>query len=321
MSQEDYLWDKGGEPPADIAYLEHILEPLQWSGRKPDLSRARAGSWWVAKRPWLIAAAALVVLGLCGMPFLLQRERTPLTSWQLSLAGQDPSSVRSGQVIETGRTCATLESESIGEVEIDPNSRLRLLAAKRGRHSLALDHGTIHAFIWAPPTKFVVDTPAANAVDLGCQYTLSVANDGKGFLSVELGWVAFQWKTIESFIPEGAACTTRVGHGPDTPYFLDAPEALTKSLAEFDLTGNQQAMRSVLSAARPRDALTVWHLLARTQGTERSEVFDRFAQLVNLPSGVTREAILRGDRASLDAAWDALRLGNTSWWREWKRNW
>jgi hypothetical protein len=214
-----------------------------------------------------------------------------------------------------------MESESIGEVEIDPHSRLRLLATKRDRHSLALDHGTIHAYIWAPPTKFVVDTPAANAVDLGCQYTLSIANDGKGFLSVELGWVAFQWKTIESFIPQGAACTTRVGYGPDTPYFLDAPEALTKSLAEFDLTGSQEAMRSVLSAARPRDALTVWHLLERTKGTERAEVFDRFAQLVNLPSSVTREGILRGDRASLDASWDALRLGNTSWWREWKRNW
>jgi len=195
MSDEDYLWDKSSEPPADVAYLEHILEPLQWSGRKPHLHRARAGTWWLAKRPWLIAAAALVLLGL-----LLQRERTPVTSWQLSLAGQNPSSVRSGQVIETGQTSATMESESIGEVEIDPHSRLRLLATKRDRHSLALDHGTIHAYIWAPPTKFVVDTPAANAVDLGCQYTLSVANDGKGFLSVELGWVAFQWKTIESFI-------------------------------------------------------------------------------------------------------------------------
>jgi len=93
------------------------------------------------------------------------------------------------------------------------------------------------------------------------------------------------------------------------------------ALAEFDLTGNQQAVRAVLSAARPRDALTLWHLLERTQVQERAEVFDRLAQLVNLPPGVTREGILRGDRASLDAAWDALRLGNTGWWREWKRNW
>jgi hypothetical protein len=269
-----------------------------------------------------MAAAAVVVLGV-GIAFLVQRMHTqhPVTSWRLSLAGQQPSSVRAGQVIETGHARATMTSELIGKVDIDPDSRLRLLAARKDRHRLALDHGTIHALIWAPPAKFVVDTPAANAVDLGCQYTLSVTNDGKGFLTVELGWVAFQWNKIESFIPAGAACTTRVGHGPDTPYFLDAPAALTKSLAEFDRTRNQQAMRSVLATARPRDALTLWHLLERTQGVERAEVFDRFAGLVNLPSSVTRESILRGDRASMDAAWDALKLGNTSWWREWKRDW
>ena len=138
---------------------------------------------------------------------------------------------------------------------------------------------------------------------------------------MELGWVAFEWNKIESFIPRGAACTTRVGHGPDTPYFLDAPMALTKSLAEFDLSGNAEALRSVLIAARPRDALTLWHLLGRTQGSERAEVFDSFARLVNLPPGVTRKSILAGDRKSMDAAWDALKLGNTSWWREWKRDW
>ena len=75
--------------------------------------------------------------------------------------------------------------------------------------------------------RFVVDTPAAKTVDLGCRYTLSVAKDGSGFLVVELGWVAFEWNKVESFIPRGAACATRVGHGPGTPYFLDAPEALT----------------------------------------------------------------------------------------------
>ena len=136
-----------------------------------------------------------------------------------------------------------------------------------------------------------------------------------------MGWAAFQWKTLESFIPEGAACTTRMDHGPDTPYFLDASETLRKSLAEFDQTGNEQALRSVLAAARTHDALTLWHLLERTQGPERAQVFDRFAALVRLPAGFKREGVLRGDRESLDSAWDALNLGDTNWWREWKRSW
>ena len=109
------------------------------------------------------------------------------------------------------------------------------------------------------------------------------------------------------------------GHGPDTPHFLDAPEALTKAVAEFDLTGNPQALSRALAAARPRDGLTLWHLLQRTPERERAQVFDRFATLVKLPSNVTREGIRSGDPKSMDAAWDALDLGGTSWWREWKR--
>jgi hypothetical protein len=245
-----------------------------------------------------------------------------MSSWQLSLAGQKPSGVRAGQVIDTmDVTRATMESEFVGKVDIEPNSRLRLMTAHPDEQRLALDHGTIHALIWAPPTKFVVDTPSAKTVDLGCEYTLSVSNNGKGFLKVETGWVAFQWRNVESFIPAGAACTTRPGHGPDTPHFLDAPESLTRAVAEFDRTGNTQPLNLALSEARPRDGLTLWHLLQRTQGAERAEVFDHFATLVKLPSSVSKESILRGDRKSMDTAWDALELGDTSWWREWKRQW
>jgi hypothetical protein len=352
---DDYLWDRSGDPEPDVVRLEQLLAELKWSGRVlqrksakgavarrqtvEELASPSGGALdtasvlreflrrpvrvWHEKQRWTIAAAAAVALCLCGS-FFVQRMRIihPLTSWQLSLAGQKPSAVRSGQVIETmGAGSATLESEFVGQVDIEPNSRLRMMAARNDEQRMALDHGTIHALIWAPPTKFVVDTPSAKTVDLGCQYTLRVAKDGKGFLTVEVGWVAFQWHNIESFIPAGAACTTRPAHGPDTPHFLDAPEALTQALADFDLTGNTLALNAALSAARPRDALTVWHLLQRTQGADRAEVFDRFATLVRLPSGLTREGILRGDRRSMDTAWNALELGNTSWWREWKREW
>jgi hypothetical protein len=308
---EDYLWDKSGQPDPEVAQLEHVLKELRWTGKR----RKRQ---WSRKQTWALAAAAAIALGLF---FPLIHTSHPVTSWQLSLDGQKPSPVRAGQIIETGRTGATMQSEFVGQVDIDRNSRLRMLSARNDQHRLALDHGTIHARIWAPPAKFIVDTPAAKTIDLGCKYTLCVAKDGKGFLTVEMGWVAFQWNKIESFIPEGAACTTRVGHGPDTPYFLDAPKALTGSLAEFDRTGSTEALNSVLQAARPHDALTLWHLLERTSGSERIEVYNRFAGLVKLPPNVTREGILHSDPQTMDAAWNALDFGDTTWWREWKRNW
>lgn len=319
---EDYLWDRTGEPEPELVRLEQLLGQLR---RREGASKCvKSEPRWRERRwRWRIATAA--ALPLCfAAAFFVQRMHIlqPMTSWELSLAGRKPSGLRAGQVIDTlGVSDATMQSNSVGKVDIEPNSCVRLIAARDDEQRLALDHGTIHAFIWAPPAQFVVDTPSAKTVDLGCQYTLSVANDGTGFLTVEMGWVAFQWRNVESFIPAGAACTTRPGHGPDTPHFLDAPEALTKAVANFDLTGNTQALNPALSMARPRDALTLWHLLQRTRGAERAAVFDHFQTLVKLPSSLQREAVLSGDPKSMDAAWDALDLGNTGWWRGWKRHW
>lgn len=320
---EDYLWDRSGEPEREVEHLEQLLGQLRWTSRRQrDLPYVPAEGWWLKTRWWAMAAAATIVMFGIGTAFFLARMHpaAQATSWRLSLAGHEPSTVRPGQVIETTAiTSGTISSQFIGEVEIEPNSRLRLAFGNEQR--LALDHGTIHALIWAPPAKFVVDTPAARTVDLGCQYTLQVAKSGEGFLTVEVGWVAFQWHNLESFIPASAACRTHPGHGPGTPHFLDASEALTNALTQFDLTESQQALDTVLSTARPRDGLTLWHLLQRTQKQQRAEVFECFSKLVNMPSGVTRQSILNGDPKSMDAAWDALQLGNTGWWREWKREW
>ncbi len=148
---EDYLWDGSGEPEPEVAYLEEVLGKLRWSGRQPKSERVTPLNWWNEKRPWAIAAAAALVLAL-GTALLMNKTPTPhsVTSWNLSFPGQGPSSVRAGQIIETGLSHAIMESEFIGEVDIDPNSRLRLLASRQGQHRLALDHGTIRALIWAP---------------------------------------------------------------------------------------------------------------------------------------------------------------------------
>jgi hypothetical protein len=318
MKEEDYLWDRSGQPTPDLAHLEQILGDLRWSGGK---ARTVPGK---APRRWRLIAAAAAIALCVGSAFVVQRIRSPhpVTSWQLSLGGQESKPVRAGQVIETNdKTPGTMKSELFGSVEIEPNSRLRFLPAGKQQQRLALDHGTIHALIWARPARFVVDTPAAKAVDLGCQYTLHVDKDGKGLLTVEVGWVAFQWHNLESFIPAGAACTTRPGYGPDTPYFLSASPTFRKAVTGFDLTGDGRELDRALASAEPHDALTLWHLLQRTKGSERAKVFDRFAALVHLPPTLTRQGVISGERKSMDAAWDALQLGNTGWWREWKREW
>ncbi len=212
---------------------------------------------------------------------------------------------------------AQISVGQIGEVKIEPNSRVQLVEAQDDNHRLAMQRGKMEAFIWAPPRKFFVETPSALAVDLGCSYTLEVAEDGTALLHVTMGWVAFEWQGRESFVPAEAKCVTRPKLGPGTPYFADASAELQTALTAFDI-GNIDSLETVLASARKRDALTLWHLLARTESETRGKVFDRLAQLIPPPKKVTREAVISGDRAMFDAWWKELGLGDTEWWRMWK---
>jgi len=76
----------------------------------------------------------------------------------------------------------------------------------------------------------------------------------------------------------------------------------------------------VLAAARPRDGLTLWHLLPRVPAAARGAVFDRFAQLVGVPREL-RSGAVRGDAKTLALCWNALNLEDTGWWRGWERPW
>ena len=218
---------------------------------------------------------------------------------------------------------AEIRVGEIGQVQIEPGSRVRLVEARADNHRLALARGKMQALIWAPPRQFFVDTPSAVAVDLGCAYTLEVDDAGQGLLHVIAGWVAFEWQGRESFVPAGAECITRPGHGPGTPFSGDAGQKFQNGLAVFDVAergsdASSVALRSVLARSRKRDALTLWHLLARTEGDDRGRVYDRLAQLVPPPPQVTKEGVLGGNRESLDLWWEKLELGSAEWWRMWK---
>jgi len=96
---------------------------------------------------------------------------------------------------------------------------------------------------------------------------------------------------------------------------------LKKALDRFDTYGDPSSLGDALAAARPRDALSLWHVMTRTKGEKRAEVFDRMASLVPLPPAASRELILRGDGRALDAVWDSLQFGDAAAWRKWKRQW
>jgi hypothetical protein len=177
---------------------------------------------------------------------------------------------------------------------------VRVVTTRSDEHRLALAHGEIRAKISAPPKLFFVDTASGTAVDLGCEYDLSADDLGAGWLRVTRGWVSFQWKGSESLVPAGASCRTRPQAGPGIPYFDDASDRLKQAVDTFAFDkGGNGALRIILTEARVRDTLTLWHLLSRVEPEDRGLVFDRIAALTPIPASVSREQALRLDPPTL----------------------
>jgi hypothetical protein len=290
MKAPDAIWDS-------------VLASLNADG-----APARSGFRW-----WQFAAAFSLLIGAV---LLWHSTRPQPPSWEVVRLDGSPS-VGSKRVVETGRIALGewLQTDSssrasikigeagtgdIGTVEVEPNSRIRLMVAKPNEHRLALAQGEISAVVSAPPRLFFVDTPASTAVDLGCAYKMKTDESGSGLLRVTVGWVALEWKGRESLVPAGADCRTKSGAGPGTPYFSDASEALQQALSAFDFEqGGSESLRVVRADSRVRDTLTLWHLLSRVDPDERVRVFDRMVELTPLPDGVSREKVLDLDQDTL----------------------
>lgn len=321
-----YLWDGSGEPDPEIVRLETLLAQLRHRGVTPALpARKPARLRLTGVIGALSAAAAILLIASIGWyaTVALRRGWTVQTIASTG-APSSPARLRVGEWLETDAVSrARIAVGQIGRVDVEPNTRLQVIEARGREHRMALARGRIHARIWAPPKLFFVNTPSATAVDLGCEYTLDVDDGGGGLIRVSLGWVSFEGNGRESFIPEGAIGRTRPGAGPGTPYYDDAPAGYAEALEILDFNAPDDPRRAaafdlVLSSARRRDALTLWHLLSRGTLAERQRVYDRLAELVPPPEGVTRDAVLKKDQTALDQWWDTLGLESANWWRLFK---
>lgn len=210
-------------------------------------------------------------------------------------------SLEIGEILETDENSrAKIDVADIGQVEIAPNSLVKLVNSSETEHRLALEYGSLEAMIFAPPRLFVVDTPSAVAVDLGCAYKLEVDKAGNSKLHVTSGYVALERDGRESIVPAGAFCLTRRGKGLGTPYLETASAEFQKALRKFDFeNGGSSALQTILKTARPPDTLTLWHLLSRVSGKEREKVFEKIVSFTKLPESVTREGILSLDKEML----------------------
>lgn len=301
-----------------IERLPRRIEPPEdlWPGIRERIRRGKAGKGgegrWSRGLVWVALAAAA---GLVGILLLRPRAET----WAVERVAGAPrvgdqrlgrsGVLRVGQWLETDDSSrATIAVGLIGHVDVQPGTRVRLVRALATDNRLALVFGAIHAKVDAPPRLFFVDTPAGTAVDLGCEYTLETDSSGTGLLHVTGGFVQFAWGGATSIVPINAYAETRPGRPPGVPYVSDAPAALRQALDSFAFGARgESAVRGVLDASRPEDALSLWHLLPRVALPQRSAVYDRLAALVPPPPGVTRAGAIALDPATLERYWTLIR--------------
>ena len=331
--EEVKLGVKFAEQLPQLAAPDHLWRDLEsLLDREPvELRPARVYAWQLKA-----AAAVLILLSAWGVWLVYSNRDNAILSvngkpaWRVKRIDGAPKvgaeqisnngELAVGEWLETdGNSRAQIAVSSIGSVDIDENTRVRLLETQPTEHRLELARGKMSAHIWAPPRLFFVNTPSAVAADLGCAYTLEVDDQGSSLLRVTSGWVALELENRESIVPAGAACETRPSLGPGTPYFVDSAAGFQAALKQVDFDPDAAARRAALIAmldqARPRDTLTLWHLLTRVEGEDRARVYDKMATLFPPPAGVTREGVLALNQQMLDAWRDAM---ETTWMGVWK---
>jgi FecR protein len=230
-------------------------------------------------------------------------------------AGKD-GLVPKGVWLETdAATSVTLDVADIGHVDVAPGSRVRVVETNDKEHRLELGRGHLHAKIDAPPRLFFVDTKAATAIDLGCEYEMEVDAQGAGLLKVKLGYVELEPPTAGSpeerrpprLVPRGAECTIDPMHGPGTPVWSRSPESLRADLARFDRVGDAVALARVIEALGAKDTLTLFYIVAsRAPEAERAAALGKLEAVQKAPAGASRARTLALERRAIQAWREAL---------------
>jgi len=299
----DYLWDGSGEPDAEVQQFEALLGRYRSAAPMPDFRRVA-----VMRRrfPWPVAIAAALIFCVIGLASLVY---TPRNSWRATersgVAIVPHAVLRTGDVVRTGNGTVRLQSPAIGTLDLGANTTVRLIENGQNRHRLALAAGTIHATTTSPPGIFVIDTPRAEAIDLGCEYTMSIVPAGGGELHVIAGWVDLTRTYEQSLVPAGASASISPDGELTAPVFDDAAPQFRAAVYGFVQSHD---VATIVSLARTRDALTLLNLFRLATPDESVILYDRLNQLVPAPASIAREDV-RDWRPVVTEAWwrDVLR--------------
>jgi len=245
----DWLWDGSGEPDLETERAARLLARF---AHDPDAPLVLPRRRWLE---WAVAAGLLAALGV-GLWTWPESDGYPVQ-------GAEARVVHGGDRVAADEPTALLIGD-LGRLDLEPGARLRVGNDGVTEHAFYLERGVVHAFILAEPRVLSIGTPAGLTVDLGCRYTIDVAEDGTSLLSVQQGRVAFEIAGRSVVVPAGASTRARPGSPPRVPVFDDADPSWVAAVRalENEIQPTFEAIAAVVGAARPIDSLTLFHLAA-----------------------------------------------------------
>jgi len=305
----NYLWDRSGPVDPDVARLETLLAPLRHAGSSPAPPAARPA----ARRTWLLALAAAVLLVAVVAWFARPRGQTNLAGWEI--AGQSGpltiASTSAGASIATGSGATLNLVRGPAHLWLGADTSLSLAPAPPEAIAGILSRGTLFVDLSG-------DQPLRLAFPLG-EFTVPPNTSASihlqdsagmpGGIELKRGMVQLTLKGRVVRVLPGRRIDLRADvvstPSPDATPLADALRRADTLLDQGSFGPDLDAAIAQVAATTSRDTADAgWNLAWRLDPAGRAGILEDLRQdlgLAALPAGAAQL-----DPAAMDALWRAI---------------
>ncbi|HEX2788527.1 MAG TPA: hypothetical protein VHP32_11570 [Ignavibacteria bacterium] len=262
---------------------------------------------------YVIAACVVVFLGLISIPFIYRADTdnpdaTAFAYWHVTKVKGAPvindgaksiasfDSLKAGDWIETDDSSkAIITIAGLGEITVEPKSKVKILNSEKGEHKVLLEYGTINTNFSQKSEKFSIETKNSIAWDnnpKGTAYTFSVDNKGDGMILVKDGSVLLESRGKESVVPAGKICLVQASVGPGTPFSVNASAEFRNALYTYDFEpGNTNAIYNVINTANNSDMISLINLIPRVNDDMKEQIYSKVSGVVAPPTYIIKDSL------------------------------
>lgn len=250
---------------------------------------------------YAVAASIVLILGIFSLPFLfnksvdLNSEGNVFGYWQVQKLKGNPTlsdkplatldSIREGEWIITDDSSeAMIKIEGIGDIIVEPKTKLRILKNEDGENKVYLEYGTINTNL-SNSVKSIVPFAVQTANGIvrdtkGGSYTFTMNENGDGMIFVKDGIVNFVSNGKESVIPSGKVCIVQALNGPGVPFSVNTSPQFKNAIMHFDEnSGDLSAINSVISTSGNQDLVSLINLMPRVSPEVQNVIYQRVQKL------------------------------------------